>query len=257
MPNYWEAQWHKIRFIKELQQKHQCLVLQPGDFFDHWKPSPRLLAMTFLNTPNNILTIYGNHDLPQHSLQFRDKSGLYAIAVGAPDKVRLVCQGKLIGIKDRTITLLHTPVYESQVPPWHTDAMTARACLARTDYDLIVTGDIHDRFVVSYRDRLLVNAGSMMRMTADQINHIPAVYLWYAEDNSVEEVLLPAVPGVISREHLERQEEREKRYEAFIQRLKQEGRPELSFKANLEQHFRQNSTLPSVKRLIYQMMEEG
>jgi DNA repair exonuclease SbcCD nuclease subunit len=254
--NYWSAQWKKIHYIRKLQKVHDCPVLQPGDFFDHWKPSPRLLAQTFLNMPDNVLAIYGNHDLPQHSFELRDRCGLYALAAGVPDKIQIRNEGEPIHINDRSIIMFHRPVYEYEVPPWHPAADTAEHVLkTNPEFDLIVTGDVHDRFVVEYKDRLLVNAGSMTRMTADQIDHIPAVYLWYAADNTVQEVLLPIEPDVITRDYLEHQQIREARYHAFIDRLKKEGRPELSFKANLERYFATNSTLPSVQKLIYQLLE--
>lgn len=256
--DYWEAQWRKVDFIRQLQEKHGCPVLQPGDFFDHWKPSPRLLAKTFLHMPNNMLAIYGNHDLPQHSYELRDKCGLYALAAGAPDKIKIVKPGELIEIGGRKLAMVHEPMYEHQVPPWHTDGQLAVDAIKRnSSFDLIVSGDVHDRFVVLYNEQLLVNAGSVMRMTADQINHAPAIYLWYAGTNSVRRVALPAEAGVITRDYLERQEEREMRYQAFIDRLRQEGHPELSFANNLDMYFQQNNTLPSVRRLIYQLLEQG
>lgn len=255
--NYWSTQWKKLYFIKRLQQAHECPVLQPGDFFDHWKPSPRLIAKTFLEMPDNIWAVYGNHDLPQHSIELRDKCGLYALAAGAPEKITIPVDAER-RIANRRVLMLHTPVYEHEVPPWHIGALSAKRMFELyPEFDLIVTGDVHDRFIVSYKGRLLVNAGSMTRMTADQINHIPAVYLWYADDNTVREVPLPIEQGVITREYLEQQKEREARYQAFIDRLKMEGHPELSFRNNLDKHFQTNNTLPSVRRLIYQMLENG
>lgn len=258
--DYWNAQQTKIDFIRSLQQYHRCPVIQPGDFFDHWKPSPRLLAWTFLHMPHEIWTIYGNHDLPQHSIELKEKCGLYAIKSGAPDKVHIVddvLEYETYNGKPRHILVLHTPVYGSEVPEWHSDACTAQYLLRQhPECDLIITGDVHQKFIHRYKNQLLINAGSMMRMTADQADFEPAVFLWYAKDNSVKEIKLPIEVGVVSREHIERQEERTARYEAFIARLKQEGQPELSFKMNLDRHFQANKTLPSVRDLIYTMLEK-
>ena len=258
--DYWSEQWRKMKFIRDLQREHGCPVLQPGDFFDHWKPSPRLLAQTFLHIPDKLWVIAGNHDLPQHSMDLFDKCGLYALSVGAPDKVRII--NNPFCIKDKMIWMTHRPVYNKDVPPWHTDAVTARYLLRyNPEYDLILTGDLHDKFIEQYAGantphQLLVNPGSVMRMTTDQINHEPAVFLWYANSNTVEEVPIPIKQGVITRAHIDKQKDKENRYQAFIDGLAMKGQSGLSFRDNLERHFSNNRTLGAVKNLIYEMMEK-
>jgi len=92
-------------------------------------------------------------------------------------------------------------------------------------------------------------------MTADQINHEPSVYLWYAKDNSVVRLPLPFASGVVSREHIDKSRDRESRYAAFIERVRSEGRPELDFQSNLERHFEANNTPRSVRQTIYEALE--
>jgi len=262
--DYWSEQWRKIGFIKDLQREHGCPVIQPGDFFDHWKPSPRLIAWTFTHLPADIMAIYGNHDLPQHSLDLKEKCGLFAVAAGT-SRLRILeavhwgqepTEASAVRIGGRRMLVWHVPVYENDPPPWHEQAFSAVDILDRfPGYDLIVTGDLHQRFVVAREGRLLVNAGSIMRMTADQIGHRPAVYLWYADENEVSEVEIPVNQGVISREHIDKKKDRESRYAAFIERVRNEGRPELDFLSNLERHFAANDTPRSVRQIIYEALE--
>jgi hypothetical protein len=94
-----------------------------------------------------------------------------------------------------------------------------------------------------------------MRMDADQIDHKPCVWLWFAEDNSVEQVFIPIEQGIISREHLERKEERDARIDAFVSRLDTEWEAEVSFEQNLETHFKANQIRTSVKEIIYSSLE--
>ena len=45
--DYWKAQEDKIEFLKELQHKHHdCPILDGGDLFDQWKPSPMFSAVS-------------------------------------------------------------------------------------------------------------------------------------------------------------------------------------------------------------------
>ena len=57
--DYISAQWKKMDFIAELQLKHNCPVLCGGDFFDYWKPSPKLLSSAIMSIPADFWSIYG------------------------------------------------------------------------------------------------------------------------------------------------------------------------------------------------------
>ena len=77
--NFQEAQWRKLTFIKQLQEEHDCPVLCAGDLLDFWKPSPFLLSKIIEHLPKQFYTVLGNHDLPQHSLELLEKSGIYTL----------------------------------------------------------------------------------------------------------------------------------------------------------------------------------
>jgi DNA repair exonuclease SbcCD nuclease subunit len=84
-------QWNAIMDISELQKKYDCQVLHPGDLFHSWKPSPWLLSMTMLLLPKQFYTVYGQHDLPQHSLKLKKKSGIYTLETAGKINVLKEC----------------------------------------------------------------------------------------------------------------------------------------------------------------------
>ena len=106
-------------------------------------------------------------------------------------------------------------------------------------------------FVIEDEGRLLVNPGSLMRTTAAQIDHKPRVYLYYAEDNTVEPIFIPIAEGCITREHIDITEHRDGRIDAFISRLSDEVEIGLSFEHNLESHFSKNRIRQSVQDLVW------
>jgi len=120
---------------------------------------------------------------------------------------------------------------------------------------LIVTGDNHTSFTTEYEGRRLVNPGNLTRQTADQIDFKPSVWLWYADTNEVERVYLPIQKGVISRDHIERKQEHDKRIDAFISKLDNDWNAELSFKDNLEIFKNENKVEKSVMEIIYESLE--
>lgn len=258
------TQWNKVRVISELQQKYKCPVIHSGDLFHHWKPSPWLLSKTIEYIPYDFYTIYGNHDLPQHNIELQDKCGIYNLWVSG--KIHMlsgthwgeipVKETHPILIQGKKILVYHVMTYQGKKPwPGCTDSMGAALLRKYPEYDLILTGHNHTPFVETHQDRLLVNPGSIMRQFADQIDHRPRVYLYNASENTATPYYLPIEEGVVTREHLQTEEERNNRMEAFITRLNSDWETSLSYEANLESFFAANQIRQSVKDIIYKSME--
>jgi predicted phosphodiesterase len=268
--DFWNDQWEAVDFVSELQRKYGCPVLHAGDLFHTWKPSPYLLSVTIENLPNNFHTIYGQHDLPQHNLELAYKSGVDTLLKAKklevlsgvhwghlPDKDLEDVQVYKSIPNNRGVLVWHTMTYTDQEPyPNCPDPPAIKLLKKYSEYDLICTGDNHQTFTEQHQGRLLVNAGSLTRQTAAQMDHRPCVFLWHAENNTVTRVELPFKEGVISREHLERKEERDGRIEAFISKLDGEWKAEMSFEDNLEAFFAANDIRESVKNIIYKSLEK-
>ena len=252
----------KLWWLKTLQKGHGCPVLHAGDLFHHWKPSPYLLSLTMATIPDRFFTIYGQHDLPQHNWQNREKSGIHTLEMAHKLTVlpgthwEQEPEDLSFPIKGRKILVWHVMNYKGKEPWPGANVPTALNLLKKyPEYDLILTGDNHRPFVESFEGRLLVNPGSFTRQSADQINHKPRVYLYYADSNVVLPVFLPIDNNVVSRDHLEKNEERDERISAYIERLKTDWEADISFEANLEEFFRNNEVGPFVKELIYKAIE--
>jgi len=267
--NHETAQWVKVEFISALQKKYNCPVIHAGDLFNHWKPSPHLLSKTIKYLPKNLYTnpsfwtILGNHDLPQHNLDLVYKSGVHTLQQAKKINImsgthwgQIPKRGSL-KIEGRKILVWHVMTYQAKTPwPGCVDPMAGKLLRKYPEYDLIVTGHNHKAFVEEYKSRLLVNPGSLTRHAADQINHKPRVYLWYAETNTVEPVYLPIEQGVISRGHIEEVEKRDGRIDAFISQLDNEWEAEISFEENLKRFFSSNKVRDSIKNIVMNSIEK-
>lgn len=264
--DFWTTQWEKIDFIADLQQKYNCPVIHSGDLFNHWKPSPYLLNKTMRHIPKEFYTVYGNHDLPQHNIELADKCGINVLHEA---KRINVLNGTHWNQKPEVASLLFCPTgIEKRILVWHVmtyagkepwpgcpDPNSSVILKKYNDYDLIVTGHNHQTFISKHKNRILVNPGSLTRQTADQIDHQPCVFLWYADTNEIEEVLIPIKDNVISRDHIERKKDHDTRIEAFVSRLNTEWEASISFEENLERLIQINEVRQSVKQIIYQAIE--
>jgi len=261
------AQWVKVEFISALQKKYNCPILHSGDLFNHWKPSPHLLSKTIEHLPDQFWTIYGNHDQPQHNMELAYKSGVATLERAGKIKIIHTChwgqEPKETSMffpriqNDRNVLVWHVMTDQAKTPwPGCIDPMAGKLLRKYPEYDLIVTGHNHKSFVEEYKGRLLVNPGSLTRHAADQINHRPRVYLWYAESNTVEPIYLPIKERVISREHIEEVEKRDGRIDAFISQLDSEWEAEISFEENLKRFFSHNKVRDSIKNIVMNSIEK-
>lgn len=275
--DHWEAQQKKFNWLNELQQKHDCPIFDSGDLFDKkykTHPSHSLIGWAMENLPSPFYTIPGNHDLPGKSIDNYDNS---AMAVLEKAKKLIDCLPKefinlgenfLYGfpwdteikeptiINDHNVALIHTMVYEEFEPFPGCEGYSALELLKLLpNFKLIVTGHNHQCFVKEYKGRILVNPGSFMRNDADQIDHEPSVFLWFADENEVERVRIPIESGVISREHIDIKNEKSKRLDAFVEKLGEQALTGINFHDNLQAAVSENDIGKSVKDKIWSYYE--
>ncbi len=268
--NYVEAQDRKLAFLKQLETQYDCPVIDAGDIFDYWKASPWLIARAYKNLPSEIYTIPGNHDLPEHSMQQYEKSALHVLEVALAirrlsktpyDRHDFTIAGFAYGEKledvNADIVVIHDLVYEGN-PPWPNAVGYQPKDLFKifTKPRLILTGHYHMALVAKSKDgRLVVNPGSMMRMTIVQKDYKPRCYLYNFDDNEVEPVYFPIEEEVFDDRHIVEPKEKEERLSAFIEKLNMEWDLRLSFRANLETFFKKNKVNRKVEELIWQSLE--
>jgi len=264
--NFQEAQWIKVTQVAALQEEFDCPVLHAGDLFHHWKPSPFLISRAIECLPKEFYTVAGQHDLPNHNMKLFYKCGMNTLVQS--ETVKHIPNGgnfgqdvgvafrnsyfERNGTIDRSVGILHRFVWDGKNVPWpDCKETTARKVLKENpQFDLIVTGDYHKPFTYEYKGRLLVNCGCLTRQVADYADHKPRVWLWNAEENKVKPHYLVAEKGVVSREHLQVKEERDKRIDAFIARLSNEWEVSISFEENLKRFISSNRLRKSVVDLL-------
>lgn len=274
------TQTKKLQFVKHLQIIHNCPVLIPGDLFHKWKNSPYLLSWAIENLPNDILCIPGQHDLPEHSIERLNKASIYVMEKAGKCKilsewetVEFASNGNIFQVTGFPfgskpvetekedgiikIALIHELTYSQKAPYPDCKLDNAGQLLKRLKgWDLCIVGDNHLQFTATIGERKLISPGSMSRQTADQIDFLPCCYAYYKDTNKIEAIELPIEEGVVSREHLERKEQRDGRIDAFVSRLDTEWEGGVSFEDNLEQLLQTNKVRESVKNIIFSAMED-
>lgn len=257
--------WRKIRFISKVQKKYGCPVLHSGDLFHHWKPSPYLIAKTIKNLPKQFYSVYGNHDLPDNTMEQKHKSGLYAVASGKGlteieygNWDDLDKEPTYLDIGGRKVLVMHIYVTNDK-KFWNTEDQKAHLLFKKyPEADLILTGDNHIPFVLKTKTgRLLVNPGPITRQDASQVDYKPRIYLYYADENKVIPLPIPIDKDAVTDEHIRSKQLKDAKSEAFVNSLNTEWSGEASFETNLKKFEIANSDkVPKeVFNIIYKALE--
>ncbi len=260
--DFLQAQFRKVRFIRKLQQEYDCPVVHAGDLGDTHKWPPYLFTMVMLAMPSNFHTIYGQHDLPNHSLKLSAQSSVFTLATAKAiqilasghfgQKVDTNCMSK---IGKRRLLVLHRLVWDKE-PPWSGCTMpnAIQTLKEFPQADVIISGDNHTPFVRVHEGHVLINPGSLTRQKADQANHKPRVYLINAKTLDIKKVYLPIEEGVVSREHINKKIKREERIHAFIEKLDTEYDASLDFNGNLRKFVNKNKISKKTLELIWKAL---
>ena len=281
--DHWATQARKMKWLRELQMKHGgCPILDGGDLFDKrykTNPSHELLGWAMENLPQPFYTIPGNHDLPGKSIENYSNSAMAVLERAGrviscdenPFQVLWIKEspyimlygfpwgGSLNNIESKgyfNIALIHAMIYEEFEPFPGCGGYSAKEVMALLpDFDLIVTGDNHQTFVREEKGRLLVNPGSFMRNDADQIDHKPCVFLWFAESNTVEQVFIPIEQGVINRDYIDDKKAKDNRLDAFVEKLGEQVVSGINFPGNLEKMVNDKSVSQGVRDKVWSYYE--
>lgn len=283
--DYLKAQIGKLQFLQNLSnENNHCPILCAGDVFDYWKASPALCKMAHSYLPRPFYTIPGQHDLPMHSVDQFNKSGLFLISsLDMDDQITVLLgqeesfskfqvTGLIYGddlnlfnpeeelVKDgrRKILMIHQLVWKGGTPPWTKDSWIDKDLIKKfgKEYDVILCGDNHSGFVTKSKDCIVVNPGSMLRMNSDQADYIPKCYLYYAKENDVVEIEYPIEKNVHELpSYIYDKKEKEERIASYIERMKKEWDIGLSFEKNLQAFFEANKVSEKVKEIIWEHLE--
>ena len=281
---YFETADRKLHWVADLCETEKiATVLQPGDLFDSWKESDFLkqyminLLYSWKRKGIDLYTVFGQHDLRYHSSDrlntptaILDAAGVITILKENPvEKDGVFMYGCSWGdkIPERVnksglhILVIHSMIIESEkLWPQQEEFERGNLLLKKYKFDFIISGDNHKSFSIKGTNRMLINAGSLLRSNVDQINHKPCVWIIDTKTKEAEQILIPIEAGnkVLSFEEHEKQKEENKNLEAFVKAVKSKTKIKgLDFKKNVGVKMETESIRLPVKTIIDEMVEKA
>ena len=268
--NYWETQKRKLQFIIDQAKKHNAGILCAGDIFHRaTKCSFELLNLfSKITVYHRFSCIPGNHDLiggetnslhqtafglllENKIIEYPNVFYIKGFPFGAEIK-----RAKDKGDKWKFIALIHQMVINDKTL-WEgqSEYFLAKSLLKKYNFDLIVSGDNHQSFIVEYKNKFLVNPGSMMRMTAAQIDHEPKIYLYDTEKHEVKTIKIPIEKGVIDISHITNKKQKNEDIEKLINSFSKDQISGETFQEKMKFFLEQNKIPESIKQIIFRSME--
>lgn len=264
----------KLIHIFSYARKHNCCILQPGDFFDKPNPSYRFFSeiVSLLKTYDDVmvLSIYGQHDM-----RYRQKENT---ALGALEhscgNLRILSGEKSYSLDDYTIygcgygeiipeirikntksvLLIHKMIVQKKLWDQQTDFVYAKALLNGNHFDIIVSGDNHTSFSEMAGKKILLNCGSLMRSTITQIEHKPVMYM--IDGKVCEKIYIPIKENVFDESKIEKEKEISLELDAFVKGLAEQKEMGLNFEDNLLSYFKENKVDKDVQEFIKRCLRD-
>lgn len=209
-PCWMKAMARPLLEVCTLAESLRVPVICAGDVFDKWNPSPELINWALKNVPP-MYAVPGQHDLPHHRYDAIHKSAYWTLVESGIitnitptliDVVRsngcdLFLEGFPWGYEPKysadpwvkvdgriRIAVLHRYTWKERTirqidTPGHHISHFAKQLKG---FDFAIFGDNHAGFIQhSEGGPTIVNCGSLMRRTSDQMEYEPTITILYSD----------------------------------------------------------------------------
>ncbi len=289
-----ETQKRKLGYVLKWCMDNNAELLQAGDFFH--KPRRWYIAsawMEFISeeigtfrrekeTNTFIHVIFGQHDTHMYHTSTRKATALGLLE--SAGVVEILQFNPVIGfghtlygcsygqevpeVEDRAalnILVIHKMIVDKKIWAGQEDCIYAPEFLnTHRGFDLILCGDMHKKFKFTSADgkgRIICNTGPMTRYEATEYNfrHAPGFFVYETKTRKIKWHEIPHEPAdrVLTREHLEKEKDKELKLDEFVEAVKGEGVDAgVGFKENLRALVEREGVSESVKGIVAKTMDE-
>ena len=259
--NYFETMLRKLSWVVSKVEEKAVLVL-PGDIFDSHK-APDILKYKFIEIfkkiAGRVLVVPGQHDqrfhtqgieniplgipivcdiavlLRENPIYFLDEYGEATYFYGAPWGTEIP---DITTPDEFNVLVIHAMISDKDYWASNLEFTDAKELLEAYDFDLILSGDNHKPFVIKSGRKTLINGGSLMRSSIDQMDHEPSIMIFDTHTRKYEKLYIPIEPAedVMKIEDYEKEKEKNENLELFIKSLPEflHSRKDLNYVGVLE-----------------------
>jgi len=277
-----ETQRNALTLIANEANEYEADVIVIGDIFHSTNETTNEViglvqefALTLETTNQKLYILAGNHDLLQHNLDNIHRSA-FNILIHSKNiyhlkqldiwhneefnKMRISASNFGADDKlDAEIVFKHVLCFpeNEKIPPNDKIVKPSELFAQFENAKYIFTGDYHRQFVYEKGKKKLLNPGCLLRQAADMIDYGPGVFFIDFENGKLKYEILP-IPDdekMVTDEYLEKEEMRNNRIEAFIERIKENEQVTFDFIENVHNLMKNNKIENEIKNTILELME--
>lgn len=279
--NIRKTQFEKWEFILQYSKDTNSTLLEAGDFFQKprsWNLLPEIIGW-FKKYQIPIYCVIGQHDQYMRDFQNISTTNLGVLAKAGLVKILdesayydfdIALYGASYGqeipeIKNKdcfNILVIHAPIASKALYP-NQQYMDALTFLKENPFNLIVAGDIHQKYMFEYEGRYICNSGPLLRKEATEYNFTHKPGFWTFDTNKKETPKFVEVPHqpaeeILSRTHLDYEKESESVLNEFISSISETKIEEgVSFVDNLWRFVKENNIEKPVVDLLSEVINKG
>lgn len=275
--NWFDHMGYYLDQLIELCNFNRCPLVIAGDVFHKWNSSAELINWTikkFKLITYGVYSIYGQHDMPYHSVKDMDKgsyntlvySGMvYPIGIEKPTEfanVRLF--GFPYGSDIYKCPIKRDPMFvnvavchkylwmdsHGYVGAKKEDHVNSIKDMLST-YDVVHFGDNHSGFITSVGDTIVLNSGCLMKRTLGEIGYSPSIGLLLSNGKMIRRKLNTEIDKFVTPNNVEI----DKKVIEFVESISKLEGDSVNFESSLKEFFANNKVKKSVKRLILEALE--
>ena len=277
-----KTQKYALLQVFSLAEKNNADVIVIGDIFHSTNETTNEviglvqdLASWLASVKLKLYILAGNHDLPQHNLDNIHKSAfnillnskniyhLRNLRENGDFLPSLLISASNFGeddLLDADVVFKHILCFpeNEKIPPSDKIVKPSELFAQFKDAKYIFTGDYHRQFVYEKgKTKKLLNPGCLLRQAADMIDYEPSVFLIDFEEGLLTYKILPIQDDekMVTDEYLEKEELRNSRIEAFIERIKENEQVTFDFIENVHNMMKNNKIDDGVKNIVLELME--
>ena len=218
----------------------------------------------------SLYVLAGNHDLPMHNLDNIHRSAfknlLFSKNVYPLDEIIINNENVSaanFGEDDdgeTSIVFKHILCFpeNEKIPPSDKIVKPSELFKQLPLAKYIFTGDYHKQFVYkNSKGKMLMNPGCLIRQAADLIDYEPSILLVNFDTKDVTYKSLPIIDNenLVTDEYLEKEELRNIRIEAFIERIQENKQITFDFIENVHNTIKNNKIDAHIKNTILELLE--
>ncbi len=271
--NWIEFQQKIIQQIYDIAENKNANVGIVGDLF-HRSQEPSIMQNIFLTSISEKVKTYiepGNHDLLYHKTENLDKSliGNIMEMTRFSNIIRPLTDianvkkfdEEKVRYKKSNIGATHQLTFPSNVKKIKQakDKIKHPKDIIQQfpqEIEYILLGDYHSCFIEKIENKLVINPGCTTIQNVDLLNYQPVVVFLDTEKNVYEKInLITGKENLISDSYVKEENERDKRVDAFVEKINSSSQFSLDFEKNVYENIN-NINNTKVETIVKEIMEQ-